>query len=375
MILAASPPGVLSLTGGLPNPTTFPTGVLDEIAARLIRDEPRLALQYTPSEGLPSVREYLAERQELLHGRRPPVDELIVTSGGMEAITLLCQTMLDPGDTVAAEAPTYLGALMAFARYDAEVEGVPMDEDGLCVHVLEERLAAGLRPKFVYVIPEFQNPTGRTLPLERRRALLELCRRHGVLVFEDVAYRELTFDGASLPSLWSLAPDVVVQAGTFSKIFCPGIRLGWAVGPREVVARMAEAKQTTDQCSGGLGQRLMEEYGRAGHFERRIPAARALYGSHWKALERAFRRHLPPGCTWTVPRGGFLTWLALPEHVDTSAMSSAATAAGVAYVPGVAFYVGDDRRHEMRLSFSNLSEPDFDVAIERLGGVIRQAAS
>ena len=155
---------MLSLTGGLPNPTTFPTGVLDEIAARLIRDEPRLALQYTPSEGLPSVREYLVERQELLHGRRPPVDELIVTSGGMEAITLLCQTMLDPADTVAAEAPTYLGALMAFARYDAEVEGVPMDEDGLCVDVLEERLAAGLRPKFVYVIPEFQNPTGRTLP-------------------------------------------------------------------------------------------------------------------------------------------------------------------------------------------------------------------
>jgi 2-aminoadipate transaminase len=373
-VLAAVPPGVLSLMGGLPNPATFPTGILDEIAARLLRDEPRVVLQYTPGEGLLSVREYLVDRQEQLHGRRPDLAELMVTSGGMEAITLACQAMLDPGDTVVVEAPTYLGALMAFARYEAEVDGIPMDEEGMVVDALEEHLAAGARPKFVYVIPEYQNPTGRTLSLPRRRALVELCRRHGVLVFEDVAYRELTFDGASLPSLWSLAPDVVVQAGTFSKIFCPGVRLGWAVGPRDIVAQLMEAKQTTDQCAGGLGQRLMEEYGRAGHFERRIPAARALYESHWKALERAFERHLPPGCAWSEPTGGFLTWLTLPEHVDTLALRPAATAAGVAYVPGAPFYVGDDGRNELRLSFSNLTEPEFDVALERLGGVVREAA-
>ncbi len=272
-ILAGSPPGVLAMTGGFPNPATFPAGVLDEIVARLVRDDPGVALQYTPCEGLPSVREYLADRQEQLQGRRPARAELMVTSGGMECIALMCQALVDPGDAIAVEAPTYLGALLAFAGIEADVHGIAMDEDGLRVDLLAERFEAGLRPKFVYVIPEYQNPTGRTLPLDRRHALVELCQRHGVLIFEDVAYRELGFDGSALPSLWSLAPDLVVQAGTFSKVFFPGIRLGWAAGPAEVIAEMAAAKQNTDQCAGGLGQRMVEEYGRAGHFERRLPLA------------------------------------------------------------------------------------------------------
>ena len=155
----------------------------------------------------------------------------MVTSGGMEGIALACQSLIDPADAVAVEAPTYLGALMAFARYEAEVDGIAMDEDGLVVEALEERLAAGLRPKSLYVIPEYQNPTGRTLTLERRHALVELCRRHGVLIFEDVAYREISFDGGSLPSLWSLGPDVVVQAGTFSKMFAPACGSAGRSGP------------------------------------------------------------------------------------------------------------------------------------------------
>jgi 2-aminoadipate transaminase len=370
-ILAGSPPGVLSMTGGFPNPQTFPTGVLDEIVARLLRDDAKVALQYTPCEGIPSVREYLLDRQEQLQGRRPELPELIVTSGGMECIALACQALVDPGDSIAVEAPTYLGALMAFAGFEADVHGVPMDEHGMQVEALEERLAAGLRPKFVYVIPEFQNPSGRTMPLERREALVDACRRHGVLVLEDVAYRELSFDGGALPSLWSLAPDIVLQAGTFSKIFFPGVRLGWAVGPPDVIAEMAAAKQNTDQCAGGLGQRMVEEYGRGGHFERQIPVARALYASHWTALEAALERHLPDGCTWSRPTGGFLTWLTLPDGVDTIAMRPAALAAGVSYVPGPPFYVGDEGGNELRLSFSHLSPTELDEAVRRLSGVIR----
>jgi 2-aminoadipate transaminase len=258
-ILAGSPPGVLSVSGGFPSPATFPTEVLDEIVAGLLRDDPGVALQYAPSEGIPSVREYLIDRQEMLQGRRAEKDELIVTSGGMECITLAGLALLDPGDAVVVEAPTYLGALMAFAGFEAPVTGIPMDEHGLQVDVLEARLADGLRPKLIYLIPDFQNPTGRTLTLERREALIELCRRHGVLILEDVAYREMSFDGGALPSLWSLGPDVVVQAGTFSKIFCPGVRLGWAVGPADVVAQMAAAKQTGDQCAGALAQRIVEQ--------------------------------------------------------------------------------------------------------------------
>jgi 2-aminoadipate transaminase len=369
-ILAGTPPGVLSMTGGFPNPATFPTDVLDEIAARLLREDARVALQYAPSEGIASVREFLLDRQEQLHERRPERAELIVTSGGMECIALACHALVDPGDAIAVEAPTYLGALMAFAGFEADVHGIPMDGDGLVPEALGERLAAGLRPKFVYVIPEYQNPTGRTLPLGRRHALVELCRRHGVLIFEDVAYRELAFDGRSLPSLWSLAPDVVLQAGTFSKTFFPGVRLGWAAGPAEVVAQLAAAKQTTDQCAGALGQRLVEEYGRAGHFERHLPAARALYAARWQALAAALRRHLPPGCAWTEPAGGFLTWLALPPELDTTAMRPDALAGGVAYVPGRPFYVDGAGGNELRLSFSHLTEEELDRAIERLAAAM-----
>lgn len=372
-ILAGSPPGVLSMTGGFPNPATFPTDELDEIAARLVREDAAVALQYTPCAGIPSVREYLIDRQERLQSQRPEPAELIVTSGGMECIALMCQALIDPSDTVAVEAPTYLGALMAFGGAEAGVAAIPMDDDGLRVDALAERLADGLRPKFLYTIPEYQNPTGRTLPLDRRRALVELCRRHGVLVFEDVAYRELAFDGTSLPTLWSLAPDVVLQAGTFSKSFFPGVRLGWATGPPEVVAELSAAKQNTDQCAGGLGQRLVEEYGRAGGFERHLPAARALYAAHWAALSAALRRHMPEGVAWTEPTGGFLTWLTLPEELDTLTMRPAATAAGVAYVPGPPFHAGDGGHNTLRLSFSHLTEAELDTAVERLASVVRGA--
>jgi 2-aminoadipate transaminase len=372
-ILAGSPPGVLAMTGGFPNPATFPTDELEEIATRLVREDAAVALQYTPCGGIPSVREYLIERQEQLQGRRPERAELIVTSGGMECIALMCQALIDPGDAIAVEAPSYLGALMAFAGAEADVVAIAMDDDGLRVDALAERLAAGLRPKFLYTIPEYQNPTGRTLSLERRRELVEVCRRHGVLIFEDVAYRELPFHGTSLPSLWSMAPEVVLQAGTFSKSFFPGVRLGWATGPAEVVAELSAAKQNTDQCAGGLGQRLLEEYGRAGGFERHLPAARALYASRWAALSAALTHHMPDEVGWTEPTGGFLTWLTLPEQLDTLAMRPAATAAGVAYVPGPPFHVGDDGRNTMRLSFSHLTETELETAVERLAAVVRGA--
>jgi 2-aminoadipate transaminase len=373
-ILAGSPPGVLSMTGGFPNPATFPTDEIDEIAARLMREDAAVALQYTPTEGLDSVREYLVDRVEQTQGRRPDRDELIVTSGGMECIALMCQALVDPGDPIVVEAPSYLGALGAFHAAEADVVAIDMDDDGLVVEALAERLAGGARPKFVYTIPEYQNPTGRTLPLARRHELVELCRRHRVLIFEDVAYRELSFDGTSLPTLWSFAPDLVLQAGTFSKSFFPGVRLGWAVGPSALVAELAAAKLNTDQCAGGLGQRLLEEYGRAGGFERHLPAARSLYASHWAALSAALEQ-LPEGSTWTEPAGGFLTWLTLPEELDVLALRPAALAAGVAYVPGPPFHVDDGGRSSMRLSFSHLGEAELATAVERLAGVVRAALS
>jgi 2-aminoadipate transaminase len=370
-ILAGVPDGVLPLTGGFPNAATFPKDVLGDIAARVLRDEPGLALQYTPVEGIASVREYLSDRVEALQGARP--EALMVTSGGMECLALACAAFLDPGDAVCVEGPTYLGALMAFRGAEADVVEIAMDADGLVVEDLEERLSGGLRPKFLYVIPEFQNPTGRTLPLERREALVELCRRFGVPILEDVAYRELAWGAAPLPTLWSLGPDVVMQAGTFSKIFFPGVRLGWAAGPPEIVAQLAAAKANTDQCAGALGQRMLEEYGRGGHFETSLPRACELYGSHWRALDGALRASMPPGVSWTQATGGFLTWVELPAGLDAMALREAAVEAGVAYVPGAPFYAGDAGANTLRLSFSALGEADLAEAGRRLGSVLRDA--
>jgi 2-aminoadipate transaminase len=374
-ILSGPGPGVLAMTGGFPNVATFQTEVLGEIAARVIASDPGVALQYGPSAGLPSVRAYLRSRVASTQGVEPAEDELIVTSGGIECIDLLCRTLLEPGDGVAIEAPTYLGAILGFTGYEADLTGIPMDEEGMLVAELVARFENGYRPKFVYVIPEYQNPSGRTLSLARRQALVSACRAFGVLIVEDVAYRELSFSGESLPSLWSLAPDVVLQAGTFSKVFSPGFRMGWALGPAELVAPLADAKQNTDQCAGALGQRMVEEYGRAGHFDAGVPRAQALYASHWAALSASLNAHMPPGVTWSEPTGGMFTWVTVPAGIDVRELRAAATAAGVAYVPGRAFYVGEEGHHEMRLSFSHLSEPDLEEAGRRLAGVISHALS
>ena len=375
ILALANPSGdVLAFSGGFPDPGTFDAAVLGGIAERLIREDAAVALQYAACEGVPSVRDYLCDRLGEVDGRRPETAELIVTSGGIDCLDLVCKSLLDPGDAVVVESPTYLGAIMGFRAFDAEIRDVSMDEDGLQVDELAGLLRNGLRPKFLYVIPEHQNPSGRTLSLERRRALVELARAHGLLVVEDVAYRDLSFDGSMLPSLWSMAPDVVLQIGTFSKIFFPGVRLGWATGPADVVAQLAVAKQNSDQCAGALGQRLLEEYGRAGHFGSHLDRARALYARRWRLLDEALRAHMPAGTAWTRPTGGFFTWLELPWEVDTADLRPAATAAGVAFVAGRPFFADGRPSNAMRLSFSRLPDERVEEGVRRLVDAVGAAA-
>jgi 2-aminoadipate transaminase len=286
---------------------------------------------------------------------------------------LVAKTYLNPGDLVVVEAPTYLGAIMAFRGYEADVEGVPIDADGLRVDVLASRRATGRRPKILYTIPDFQNPSGLSMTLERRQELVALARQHGFMILEDVAYRDLSFSDAPPPTLWSLAPDVVVQAGTFSKIFCPGFRLGWAAGPAEIVARLVVAKQNSDQCSGALGQRMLEEYGRGGHMERQIIESRALYQRRATLTGEALARHMPAGTTWTTPTGGFYYWITAPDGVNTVALSAAAREKKVAYVPGRPFYPGDDGHTQIRLSYSRVADELIDEGIRRIGEVLKTA--
>ena len=362
---------VITFSGGFPDPATFPTEVLGEIAGRLIAGDAAVALQYTATEGLAGIRDYMAGRLESLEGTRPGPGELMITSGGIDCMELLAKSYVDPGDVVVVESPTYLGGIMAFRGYEADVRGVPMDDDGMRVDVLASMLAGGLRPKIVYTIPDYQNPTGLSMSADRRAELVGLARRYGFLICEDVAYRELGFGAPPPGSLWSLAPDVVLQAGTGSKIFFPGVRLGWAAGPQQVIGRLGVAKQNSDQCSGALGQRMFEEYGRAGHLDRQIVASRALYARRAELVTQALAAHMPDGTTWTTPRGGFYVWLTAPDGVDTVALSVAARDRKVAYVPGRPFYPGDAGTTQIRLAYSRVADHLIDEGIRRIGEVLK----
>jgi 2-aminoadipate transaminase len=362
---------VITFSGGFPAPETFPTDVLTEIAHRVVGGDAAVALQYSPTEGLAGLRDYLAGRMAGLEGHRPAAAELMVTSGGIDCMELLAKSMLDPGDGVIVEAPTYLGAIMAFRGYEAVLHGIAMDGGGMRVDLLADLLAGGLRPKLAYTIPDYQNPTGLSMAADRRQALVGLARRYGFLIVEDVAYRELGFSGGQPPTLWSLAPDVVIQAGTFSKTFFPGVRLGWAAGPAEVISQLVVAKQNSDQCSGALGQRMLEEYGRGGHLDRQLTASRALYARRARLLAGALAAHMPEGTTWTTPHGGFYTWVTLPGGVDTVSLSAAAVERKVAYVPGRPFYADDAGTSQLRLAYSRVADHLIDEGMRRLGGLVR----
>jgi 2-aminoadipate transaminase len=361
---------MITFSGGFPDPATFPTGLLPDIAARLITQDPGVALQYSATEGLASVRDYVSGRLATVQGRAPGAGELMITSGGIDCLELIAKSYVDAGDVVVVEAPTYLGAIMAFRGYEAGVRGVPVDDDGLRVDVLAGWLARGLRPKILYTIPDFQNPTGLTMSAERRPELIALARRYGFLIVEDVAYRDLGFSREPPPSLWSTAPDVVLQAGTFSKIFCPGVRLGWAAGPGEIVSQLAVAKQNSDQCSGAFGQRLLEEYGRSGQMDRQIIASRGLYARRAKLTSEALAAHMPEGTTWTTPEGGFYIWLTAPEGVDTVALSAVARERKVAYVPGRPFYPESGGGAQIRLAYSRVADDLIDEGIRRISQVL-----
>jgi 2-aminoadipate transaminase len=382
---------VITFSGGFPEPATFRAGPLADIAARLIAEEPGVALQYSATEGLAGIREYVSGRLAAQEGRAPGAGELMITSGGIDCMELLAKSYVDPGDVVVVEAPTYLGGIMAFRGYEADVRGVPVDEAGMRVEVLAGLLAGGLRPKIVYTIPDYQNPTGLSMSAERRRELADLALRYDFLILEDVAYRELGFAAlepgplgpgplgidaaAPPPSLWSLAPDVVLQAGTFSKIFSPGFRMGWAAGPADIISRLVIAKQNSDQCAGALGQRMLEEYGRGGHLDRQIAASRALYGRRAALTTGALAAHMPDGATWTTPAGGFYVWVTCPDGVDTVALSAAARAQKVAYVPGRPFYLEDAGAgaSQIRLSYSRVPDDLIDEGIRRIADVVKSA--
>ena len=362
-------PDVISFAGGFPDAQTFPRERVAAVLAEFAANGEATAFQYAPTRGLPGALDAFAGRIEALQGSRPADDQLVITSGAIEALELVGKSFLDAGDLVVVEGPTYLGAIQSFRTFETQVEAVPLDDDGLQVDELERRLDGGLRPKLLYTIPDHQNPAGVSLSAERRRALVELARKHGFLIVEDVAYRELGFEGQALPSLWTLAPDVVVQAGTTSKTLFPGVRLGWAVAPPDVAARLVSAKQTTDQCASAFAQRLFEEFERRGWIDEQLVRSRALYERKCARLLAALEGSMPDNARWTTPLGGFFSWLTLPG-VDTTELARRAVEQRVGIVPGALFFPDGRGADSVRLSFSLVEEAQIDEGIARLAALL-----
>ena len=368
-------PEVISLAGGLPDTSTFPpaafASIMQDVAAHTAR-----ALQYGPTEGHDDVKACI---QEVMAAEEMVVEpeDLLVTTGGQQVIDLVCKTLIDPGDVVVAEAPTYPGAVPVFHAYQADVVQIEMDDDGMRIDVLEatlERLAAeGRAPKFIYTIPSFQNPAGVTLSLERRKRLVEIARERELLVLEDNPYGLLRFEGRPLPTLRSLDRDeYVIYLGTFSKILSPGLRMGWAAAPAPVLAKMNLGKQAADLCSSSLSQAFVTAWFARGEWQAYLETLIDLYRRRRDVLLEALGEHLPPEATWTRPQGGLFIWATLPDYIDTTDLLARALRDNVAFVPGRAAYLDGRGGSSMRLNFSGVDDDRLREGVRRIGNVVRE---
>ena len=375
LLKLAERPDVISFAGGLPDPRSFPLEAIKDVTDWVLDNEGHAALQYGPTSGYTALREWIADRMERVDHVSLTADHILVTSGGLEAMDLIARTFINPGDTVIVEAPTYLAALHVFRSYQAEIVDVPMDDEGMQVDILEDRLKeldrCGIRPKLLYTVPTFQNPSGVTLSEERRHHLIDVADRYGVPIFEDPAYAELRFEGEPPSSLISLNPNGVLFASTFSKTFGPGIRLGWIAAPPSVHTQLCQAKQGSDQCSSTLAQRIIYEYGKRGLLESHIATSIKLYRTKRNQTLEAISNLFPPDISWTRPEGGFYLWVTLPPAVDTTSMLAwAIEHEKVAYVAGSPFYAHGQGKNQFRICFSFPDTNQIEEGVRRLARVV-----
>ena len=370
-------PEVISLAGGLPDTSTFPPETFADLMAEVARDACASALQYGPTEGLDEVKPHLRAVMEQ-EGMKVDLDEIIVTTGGQQVIDLVTKTLVDPGDVVICEAPTYPGAVPVFSSYEAETVQIEMDSDGMRIDLLEGALAAldaaGRRPKFIYTVPTFQNPAGVTLSEPRRRRLVEIARERELLVLEDNPYGLLRYEGDPLPPLFALdGGEYVLYLGTLSKILSPGIRLGWLVAPAPVLAKVNLGKQAADLCSSPLTQMFVDAYFRQDRWRSYITELCSLYRERRDAMLDALAEYFPPEAEWTRPGGGLFIWATLPDFIDTGdLLAKAIREEQVAFVPGAAAYVDGRGVSSMRLNFSGADSDAIREGVKRIGKVVRE---
>lgn len=369
-------PGVISFAGGLPNPKAFPVNDIKEIVNKILEEEPVKALQYGATGGLAEFREELVKYAKK-HGIETKFDEVFITVGSQQALDIVGRVFIDEGDIIFVALPTYLGAINAFLAYGAKLVGVPLDENGMRVDLLEEKIKElkkkGEKLKMIYTVPTFQNPAGVELSEERRKRMVEIANEHNLIIVEDEPYERLRFEGKPLKAIKSYDSEGrVIYMATFSKILAPGLRLAYVIASEELTKKMIVAKQSMDLCAPGFTQAIAYHYIKNGYIERHIPKIIEMYRRKRDIMLDALEEYFPPGCKWTKPRGGMFLWVELPKHISTIEMLPDAINEKVAYVHGKAFHVDGSGENTMRLNFTNPEDDMVREGIRRLANVIKK---
>jgi 2-aminoadipate transaminase len=359
-------PEIISFAGGLPSPETFPVTEMKAAFDKVLSENPKMALQYGPTDGYPLLREWIANSLSTDTCTILP-EQVLMTSGSQQALDLLGKVLIDEGSRVLVETPSYLGALQAFSVYRPEFKSVATDEHGLVPSSIEA-VAEGAR--MLYALPNFQNPTGRSLSIERRIELVETCARLGIPLIEDDPYGSLSYKGEPFPKMLNMNPDGVIYMGSFSKVLTPGIRLGYVVAPLPLVRRLELAKQAADLHTAQLTQMVVYEVVKDGFLDKHIPSIRTLYANQCQVMLDAMAECFPEGVSWTKPEGGMFIWVTLPKHIDAMKLLDQAIAAKVAFVPGSPFYANEVETNTLRLSFVTVPPARIKEGIAILGKLI-----
>ena len=361
-------PGMISFAGGFPNPLSFPIPEIKQIMNEVLDEQGTQALQYGGTDGNRKLREEIAKRY-IKQGMDIDADNIIITTASQQAIDLTARVFVNPGDTVVVGLPSYLGALQAFNSVRANIVGAEKDEE--LEAVVRAMCMSGKKPKFIYAIPDFQNPSGLTMTVEQRQYMVHIARKYDLLIVEDSPYREIRFEGEHQPLIATMAPERTIVLGTFSKTFVPGFRLGWVIAPKEIVYRYNIAKQSTDLCSPIFDQCVAAKYLEKGYFEKNLEKTIELYRHKRDLMLECLEKYMPESVRWTKPEGGLFLFVQLPEGYDTKELFKMAIDQNVAFVIGEAFFCDDSGKNTMRLNFSFMDDANIDEGIKRLATAIR----
>lgn len=369
LLSVATRPEIISFAGGFPNPETFPVEELKDIVNELMDKKPKEMLQYGSTEGSVALRREIVKRHRA-DGIDCDIENILVTTASQQAIDLVARIFINPGDTVVCGLPSYLGALQAFYSYQAVPVGCTKDEEADIV--IKALIASGRRPKFIYAIPDFQNPSGETMDMAKRQALIDVARKYDMLILEDSPYKDIRFEGTSYPTLYSMAPERVILFGTFSKTFAPGFRLGWVLANKDIIDRLIVAKQSSDLCTPIFCQEIAAAYLEKGLFDKNLKKTIELYRGKRDLMLECLEKNMPEGVTWTRPEGGLFMFVTLPEYMNARELFDVAIQENVAFVTGDAFCCDGGGLNTLRLNFSFASNEQIVEGIARLGRAVKR---